>query len=444
MVAGVALAAGAVALMPLPGPVLTPVRIACFVVGLLLAGGAIWRRLAMGLGETFSDRLEPAALVAAAAGVALLASLALDVGNPREPLFDTTRDGVIDEPAYIGAEDELPRYYNRNYDPGWDSVRWMLLVGVAVALAGAVLVLLPPTGRKVAISLALIYHFAGILTASASAPAPKTGPPWLPSVIWNYAYRPYLTFVYLNNAYHFYSPEPGPCTMLWYRVEFSDGSARWLRVSDREDSPTRLEYQRLLAITELVNQTEEQPALKVNRLGEARQVAGIDFRIPMHPIADPGVQYRELTPAAKAHVVSYVNHVARTVKHETNPDLKPQSIKVYRVTHDIMRPGDLANGLDPRDPTLYYVWFNGEFTPQGPPEAQEWALRNHREVPGWENLEQDPFLYWLLPIFRRPKNPHAPSDKQEWELVDCLKRHAGDSAIPAWDTWPAEPPGTNR
>ena len=31
-------------------------------------------------------------------------------------------------------------------------------------------------------------------------------------------FRHYLLFTYMNNAYHFYSPDPGPPTLLYRRV----------------------------------------------------------------------------------------------------------------------------------------------------------------------------------------------------------------------------------
>src|SRR5262245_55368789 len=48
------------------------------------------------------------------------------------------------------------------FDADWDSARLVLVVLTGLALAGTVLVLLPTTLRKIAVSLLLLYHFGGI------------------------------------------------------------------------------------------------------------------------------------------------------------------------------------------------------------------------------------------------------------------------------------------
>ncbi len=53
--------------------------------------------------------------------------------------------------------------------------------------------------------------------------------------LWGKVYRPYLQFFYLNNAYHFYSPEPGPPVLVWFRIDYTDNKSMWYRIPNDED-----------------------------------------------------------------------------------------------------------------------------------------------------------------------------------------------------------------
>ncbi len=366
-----------------------PLGISLVVLGLLVAGGGVWWGVHK-VGDTLYDRLFPAACCFLGAVVALLSAWAFSAWGSLSLLF-----------------------------------RGMVLVGCV----GAVLVLLPTILRRLAILFLLLLHFGGIWMASTSAPVPSGQPAWIPSAMWTVCYRPYLCFMYLNNAYHFYSPEPGPANLLWFRVEYADGSARWLKLIDREDCACRLQYQRYLAMTEMINQNQPTNMQKIAALADTRRLAGEVDNIPLYPDADLTIQYREPLPLAKVYLQSYARYVARTVKHLEKPETPVKFIKVYRVTHDIIRAGDLAYHASPTDPALYYPYFVGEFTPDG-------QLRDHRDNPLYERLTQDPYLYWMIPVFRRPKSPNPIGGTVQLELVDCLSRHAGDSPVPEWKNAP--------
>ena len=65
-------------------------------------------------------------------------------------------------------------------DPEWDSIRLMQWVMAGLATAAGLLVLLPQTYQRVAVSLFVLYHFAGVISAITS-PDPR---PWLTSQLW--------------------------------------------------------------------------------------------------------------------------------------------------------------------------------------------------------------------------------------------------------------------
>src|SRR5262245_49508199 len=54
--------------------------------------------------------------------------------------------------------------------PHWDSLGLVFAVVGALGCVGVLLVLLPPSGRKVVASLLLLFHFGGIFTAVTAVP----------------------------------------------------------------------------------------------------------------------------------------------------------------------------------------------------------------------------------------------------------------------------------
>ena len=82
-----------------------------------------------------------------------------------------------------------------------------------------------PAGR---VQPAGVYHFAGIISAITS-PQPT---PWLTGQLWARVFRPHLEFSYVNNAYQFYSPQPGPAEILWFCITGTDGESRWYQDAD--------------------------------------------------------------------------------------------------------------------------------------------------------------------------------------------------------------------
>jgi hypothetical protein len=297
--------------------------------------------------------------------------------------------------------------------PEWDSARLLLGVFGLVAGGAAVLLLLPRLVRRLIVTLLVFLHFGGIVTAVLSVP-PQ---PWLASVVWTYWYRPYLEFMYLNNAYHFYSPDPGPASLLWFRVQYEDGSARWVKLPNRKDFPLGHNYQRRLSLTESTNQLVAGSANFELRL-RYRMEAGNQREIPMHPEVAPGFQYREPSYYSRWMLKSYARHVIHHYPHLEDPSQKAVAVKIYRVVHNIPLARDLADGLDPFDETTYVPYYQGEYDPEG----------NLKEP-------QDPFLYWLIPILKKEKSNVFRSgvgaagrkpDPRDVELKDYVKIHAGD------------------
>jgi hypothetical protein len=282
-------------------------------------------------------------------------------------------------------------------DPEWDTLHVLLRIGTMVALSAGIVVLLPQWGRRAAVSLLLVFHFGGILTAVANVPPPGGESPWLVRQLWSRLYRPYLQFMYLTNAYHFYAPDPGPPCFLWFHVEYADGSARWVKLPDREEhtkDPFALQFYRRLPITESTNQLL--PPMPVPHDVALRRVkASHRDGIPTPDEIAVGMpvvfQYRVPSDYSQRMLRAYARHAATAFPHDDGRTTVA-GVKVYRAVHLILSPSDFAAGASVVDPTLFWPYFQGEFDRDG-------------------NLKDpnDPYLYWLIPIQRVATIPASQS-----------------------------------
>ena len=259
----------------------------------------------------------------------------------------------------------------------------------------------------------MLFHFGGILTAVFSVPPPNSVACWMTSALWTYVYRPYLQFMYLNNAYHFYSPEPGAATQPWFCVRYEDPKLPplWVQVPRREDYPSRLLYQRATAMTESTTYARGYPDdIRERVLRRARKRE----EIPYHPelqtdktswAADLS-QYREPNEVtSKKYVASYARHVARDLKYRSpdSPDTPVKTVKVYRVLHTLLSAKEMGEDLSPEEPSKLLPVYMGEFDPDG-----------HLTDPG------DPLLYWVVPILR------VPDERGKFVVKDYVAVHAGE------------------
>ncbi len=342
--------------------------------------------------------------------------------------------------------------------PDWDALRIFYGAAFVLLLSGTVLILLPATFRKIALTLWVGFHFGGMFTVFSSIDPPNGTGPWLAKQLWTLVYRPYLQVLYLTNAYHFYSPDPGPPALLWFSVQYTDGTRTWVKIPTRSKSPVGMHYQRLLALpehtfgpTNRLGYTEaerlefdrraakepEKHHFRVSpdRVWERvypRRLAGSMMRykvegvrgglpIPVFNDVDTLTQYREPTDMSQR----LISAVARRVLAEA-PDrpggAKPERVKCYRIVHQCLTPAELAKGDSPYAKHKYYGYFIGEFNTKG------------------ELLDEtDYFLYWYLPIIMVPKDffdaaqPNV--NARGWVpkdgiLLDCMEMHAAGLDLP--------------
>ena len=268
-------------------------------------------------------------------------------------------------------------------NPAWDSIRLMQWVMAGTAAVAAAIVLLPQTGQRVAFSVLVFYHFAGIISAITS-PAPS---PWMSGQLWGRIFRPHLEFSYVNNAYQFYSPQPGAAQILWFCITGTDQQARWYRTPIKGEllDPLGIEYFRRLSLTERANQM----SLAVFSHEGYIDRMNLSTGIPLHPEVPEAFQFRCPTEHGRHILGGYAEHVAKVLgTGRKNPDGTPvpiQEIKVYLTQHDMLSQLQYQRGEDPYAPQTYKPYFMGRFDGAGKP------INN--------KLDQA-MLYWLVPIFK--------------------------------------------
>jgi hypothetical protein len=388
-------------------------------VGLGLCGtAAVLGLVAYGLGSDSPWLIDTARLALVFAG-ALTTGLAISFRPERWQVW-----ALGSVTASLGLEG-LPGH--------WDSFRFLFGILAAVAAFRMLYVLLPRTWRLRVISAIILFHFGGILMAT-TAPAPT---PWFVEQVYHRVYNQYLQFAYLRNAYHFYSPEPGPASILACLIQTEVGEettptgqkrikyeTKWVvlpkRPADVRD-PLGLTYYRRLSLTEQVSRAI--PHLMLPEMFEKHEVRdrrlrltlnGSDPYYPMHPAIADALEYRLPTPDITRYVLpSYAQHLIIENTPDANTAAKTK-VKVYRIEHRTLGVGEFVGfanpdgkPMDPYHPTTYSPYFVGEFDAKG-------------------NLidPQEPMLYWLLPILPRDGGA-SPTDPNQKDYEDYMSKHAG-------------------
>ena len=323
----------------------------------------------------------------------------------------------------------------------WDSFHTFFRVLTVVAAAGAVICSASFPVRVAIGSVAILFHFSGIFL-SATSPPPR---PWMNEQVYTRVFNPYLQFVYLRNAYQFYSPEPGPASLLAFLLKTEKGTdlatgkkiyeTRWIvlprRPADVKD-PLGLSYYRRLSLTEQIargslgltlptDQFEKSEVMQ-RRTMQAAQGSGVVIPLTnldptdkyYHP--DPiTLQYQIPNPDVTRFVLpSYASHVI--LENTANKEEAAKTtVKAYRIEHrtmgaeDFRRKNPGGEYPNPYYPPTYRPYFLGEFNARG-------DLIDPQEY----------LLYWLVPILPRLPGPGSTSKKT---YMDYMSAHALDMPI---------------
>ena len=104
------------------------------------------------------------------------------------------------------------------------------------------------TGRKVLVSLFVIWHIGAVVSAPCAYPPPSSQ--LARNVTW--LFSNYQLFAFLNQGYRFFAPDPGPSHIVRYEVDTVDGETIKGEFPDRDRIWPRLMYHRHFMISETV------------------------------------------------------------------------------------------------------------------------------------------------------------------------------------------------
>ena len=394
----------------------------------LVAASMAWNLLAPATGEALR------ALAVAAGLLAVGCVLALRIPWSTQP-------GAVGLWA-IGAAAALAGSFSLS--PGWDSISLLFGILAGAGIVATLLAAVPPVARRVLASLLIAYHFAAIFCAITVVAPPVGAPPFLSLQAYVRLFHSYLIATNLNNGYHFYAPDPGPCALAWFRVQWDDGASAWVRIPDHGKVANHLERRRLGALATVITQTEALRGRDAERLAMARIDAGRehDPPIPVSDIPMPA-QYREPGTPGKMLLSSFARYVARTTPHPEGGSAKVSGVKVYSVEYWPPTPQHFNAGQPPLDPTLYFAYYMGDFDAAGRLKQAQIRFADVKREDGTierRSLGGDPFLYWRLPITRLPFLPQKPKPgepplaetirgeqwKGEGRVINFVRIHAGD------------------
>ena len=317
----------------------------------------------------------------------------------------------------------------------WDSAQ-MVARTVAMVTAAASVLAYAPKFRYIGLSAFILFHFGNMVTAT-TLPDSR---PWVSQQLYSHVYMPYMRFMYLSNAYHFYSPDPGPASHLFYLITWEtdepdfnkDGSPKlnsdgtqakktessWVTLPRRDEhfkDPLGLGYYRRLSITELVAGSVPSnltlATFEKNEAYRRRQ----EVAMPAHPnhiplipppLMDPyELQFRiPRQDIADYMFPSYARHIA---SNYSKPGRRVVRMKLYRVEHRVVgvkefldRDEEGRATINPFTPLSFRPYYLGEYSPEG-------VLLNPK----------DPMLYWLTPIIR--------DSNSKLGYTDYMSKHAG-------------------
>lgn len=165
---------------------------------------------------------------------------------------------------------------------------------------------------RTVVSLLVVAHLMAMLAGPLSMP---------PSVLGNALgrlFRPYIEAAYLDHAYKFFGPDPGPSHRLRYEMQMPDGSVREGAIPDAGEHWPRLWYHRHLVLCEFLDALPhaddnlDDPRLLARRLpfpGAQRDFARSYAR---HLLYKHGGQ--RVTLSLVEHVIPSTEYVRKGVK----------------------------------------------------------------------------------------------------------------------------------
>lgn len=257
----------------------------------------------------------------------------------------------------------------------------------------------PKLWIKLVISAIILFHLSAIISHVLSG-----GGPFVMRQASAF-YRPYLKTMWLDNAYRFYAPDPGPTEVLWYHLRYDDGSTRWTQVPDRDQFYLRMPFQRHMSIALLASMMTEQEV--VNPKDDPASAASIlvNNRPTMRTV---------LTPSGEIYYRSYARHIGRVHGKHPQTGASLVSMDCYMVQYIPRTPYHMRMAIDMYDPRMIRIQSVATFSPSG-------TMSNHSL--GFKDRIPDDFFIELMqneivPLLEA--NANLPQGEQR-SLMQVLK-----------------------
>ncbi|MFO0815444.1 MAG: hypothetical protein U0796_19685 [Gemmatales bacterium] len=246
----------------------------------------------------------------------------------------------------------------------------------------------PSVVIKLVVSLFILFHLTAIICHVIAG-----GGPLVMKMAASY-FRPYLKTMWLDNAYRFYAPDPGPTEVLWYKMVYEDGSTHWTQVPPRrEDIYLRMPYQRHMSIALLASMMNEQEVIKPKE----DPLSAVSILVSSQP------SYRTvLTAWGEIHFRSYARHIARRYATHPTTQAKLAYTECYFVQYLIRTPAEMRLKMDMFDPRKLRIQFICCFTPTGQMANFEQGFKQRAADDLFVELTQNEIVPLLEANARKP------------------------------------------
>jgi hypothetical protein len=228
----------------------------------------------------------------------------------------------------------------------------IILLATGVVTAGFADTSTSPGGSQVAgssirwmASISAMLHFFGIFLAvvGSSSSMVFPPPPLVNSIYESPPAQTYVTGIFMNNAYRFYAPEPGPTTVVWCILKYDDDKSMWYELPRRSRFPTRAAYQRHLSVSMLLDNDSRSLQLPSN----------------FPPALAQG-------PISELVLSSYIRHLGKTQAKHPLTGSALSRIGIYRVQHFTPTGDEIRHQQRHMTDLVYYQpWYMGTFDLHG-------------------------------------------------------------------------------
>jgi hypothetical protein len=259
----------------------------------------------------------------------------------------------------------------------------------------------PPVAVKVVISVIVFAHLSAIFVHVLAG-----GGPFVLKQAASHV-RPYLNFMWLDNAYRFYAPNPGDTEVLWYKLIYQDGSSRWTQIPRREDFYLRMPFQRHMSLALLASMRTQQETVDLKT--DANSVASLlTFSRP--------ATKQVLTPEGEIIYRSYARHIANTYPEHYLTKAKLAYMECYFCRYIIRQPYQMRENIAMFDPRMLTIQYIGNFDPEG-------VMSNFE--PGFRDRVQDDFFIEqiqndIVPLLEA--NAKLPKEQQK-DIMTILREY---------------------